>query len=176
MPEWRNWLYAHDSKSCGLTTMWVRLPPRAPHMNTTTLIILVAILNGMFSIFVSRASGKIDINLSPFIFNSLGALVPLSAYWFLRIARPLEITATKTSGIVFSVLAGISIALFSILLLKIFSRGSDLSYVFPIIYGGTVVVSTLGGLILFKEQVSVLQVVGIISIISGLVLVTISKF
>ena len=32
LPEWRNWLYAHDSKSCGLTTMWVRLPPQAQNV------------------------------------------------------------------------------------------------------------------------------------------------
>ncbi|MBI2063117.1 MAG: hypothetical protein HYT61_02645 [Candidatus Yanofskybacteria bacterium] len=145
-------------------------------MSTTVLIILVAILNGMFSIFVSRASGKIDANLSPSIFNSLGAIVPLSVYLFLRITKPLEIAATKTSGIMFSVLAGISIALFSILLLKTFSRGINLSYAFPIIYGGTVVVSTLGGLILFKEHVSLLQGAGIISIVFGLVLVAVSKF
>ncbi len=144
-------------------------------MNALTLIILAAFFNGIFGIFVSRAAGKIDANLAPLIFNSLAAIVPLFLYWFVVAAKPSEILPTKTSGIMFSVLAGISIAIFSVLIVRIFARGENLSYVFPIIYGVTVVISTVGGLLLFGEKVTLLQSAGIISIVVGLVLVSVSK-
>ena len=33
MPKWRNWRYAHDSKSCARKGVWVRLPPSAPPLD-----------------------------------------------------------------------------------------------------------------------------------------------
>jgi hypothetical protein len=43
--------------------------------------------------------------------------------------------ATQTAGVLYSVLAGIAIAN-STFLITIYGRGGELSYVFPVIYGG----------------------------------------
>ncbi len=137
-------------------------------------IILATILYTLFDIFASRAGNKIDANLSPVIFNGLGAILPLIIYAFYKFSKGAKLIATTSSGIIYSVLAGISIALFSILLIKIFEKGG-LAYVVPLIYGGTVALASLTGWILFKESVSDPQIIGIVVVIVGIALIIISK-
>src|SRR4030042_4772055 len=97
------------------------------------LIILATIFYTLYEIFASRAGNRIDANLSSVIFNGLGAILPLAAYMFLKFIKGAKLIATSTSGIIYSVLAGVAIAAFSILLIKIFEKGG-LAYVVPLIY------------------------------------------
>ncbi|MDO8664475.1 MAG: EamA family transporter [Candidatus Liptonbacteria bacterium] len=143
-------------------------------MPLIVLIILATILYTLFDIFASRAGNRIDANLSSVIFNGLGAILPLIIYVFYKFSRGTELVATSSSGIIYSVLAGITIALFSILLINIFEKGG-LAYVVPLIYGGTVALASLTGWLLFKESVSGLQLLGITIIVMGIALVIFSK-
>ncbi len=143
-------------------------------MSLIVLIILATILYTLFDIFASRAGNRIDANLSPVIFNGLGAILPLIIYAFYKFSKGVKLIATTSSGVIYSVLAGVSIALFSILLIKIFEKGG-LAYVVPLIYGGTVALASLTGWILFKESVSDPQIIGIVVVIVGIALIIISK-
>jgi uncharacterized membrane protein len=138
------------------------------------LITLATILYTLFDIFASRAGNKIDANLSTIIFNGLGAIVPLVIYSYYKISNGTKLIATTSSGIIYSILAGVAISFFSILLIKIFEKGG-LAYVTPLIYGGTIALASLAGWLLFEESVSGLQLLGIVIIIIGITLVIISK-
>ena len=143
-------------------------------MSLIVLIILATILYTLFDIFASRASNGIDANLSSVIFNGLGAILPLVIYIFYKFSKGANLVATTSSGIIFSVLAGMAIAIFSILLIKIFEKGG-LAYVVPLIYGGTVALASLTGWLIFKEAVSSLQILGIAVVIIGIGLIVFSK-
>lgn len=143
-------------------------------MPIVILIIFATISYTLFDIFASKAGNGIDANLSAIIFNTLGAFIPLLVYMYLKFAKGAKLITTSTSGIIYSVLAGISIALFSILLIKIFERGG-LAYVIPLIYGGSIVLASLAGWLIFKESVSMLQMIGIAIIIIGIIFVIIAK-
>ena len=143
-------------------------------MSLIVLIILATILYTLFDIFASKASNRIDANLSSVIFNGLGAVLPLVIYVFYKFSKGAKLVATTSSGITYSVLAGVAIAGFSILLIKIFEKGG-LAYVVPLIYGGTVVLASLTGWLIFKESVSGLQILGIAVVVIGIGLIVFSK-
>ncbi|MBS3086521.1 hypothetical protein J4422_02365 [Candidatus Pacearchaeota archaeon] len=143
-------------------------------MSLIILIIIATILYTLFDIFVSKASKGIDANLGSVIFNGLGAILPLIIYVFYKFSKGVKLIATTGSGIIYSILAGIAIALFSILLIKIFEKGG-LPYVVPLIYGGTIALASLTGWLIFKESVSGLQILGIAIVIIGIGLIVFSK-
>lgn len=143
-------------------------------MSLIVLIILATILYTLFDIFASKASNEIDANLSSVIFNGLGAILPLVIYVFYKFSKGAKLVTTTSSGITYSVLAGVAIAGFSILLIKIFEKGG-LAYVVPLIYGGTVVLASLNGWLIFKESVSGLQILGIAVVVIGIGLIVFSK-
>ena len=95
-------------------------------------------------------------------------------YCFYKLSKGAKLVATTSSGILYSVLAGLAIALFSILLIKIFEKGG-LAYVVPLIYGGTVALASLTGWLIFKESVSGLQILGITVVIIGIALIVFAK-
>jgi multidrug transporter EmrE-like cation transporter len=135
-------------------------------VSTPLLIVIGVVLYAAFAIFNSRAGGRIDPSLSSAIFNGLGAAIPLLVYLILRGAER-GATATTAAGVVYSVLAGITIAAFSILLIALYGRGADLSVVFPIIYGGATAVAAVVGWVLFGETASVLKIIGVVAIVCG---------
>lgn len=143
-------------------------------MELLILIGLAIIFYTLFDIFVSQASNKIDSNLSATIFNGLGTVLPIFLYVFYKHIKGQKLIPTSSAGLSYSIAAGISIAIFSILLIKIFEKGG-LSYVVPLIYGGTVVLASLAGMLVFKEQVTFYGIAGIILVSAGIGFIVFSK-
>jgi transporter family protein len=144
-------------------------------MSLLALIALATISYALFDIFASRAGNAIDANLSSVIFNGLGMFLPLVLYIFYKSVQGTQLIATTTSGIVYSLLAGVSIAAFSVLLIKIFEQG-DLAYVVPLIYGGAIVLTALVGWAVYQESISWLQAFGILVVVVGVAIIVVSKF
>lgn len=136
------------------------------------LLIIATVLYTLFDLFAAKAGGKLNDNLAATIFNGIGAVLPLAIY--VAIKSKDHVPTTK-SGIVYSVLAGVSIALFSIILVNLFARAQNVSYVLPFIYGGTVVLGSLAGIFIFKEHLSTVGLVGILMTVIGLGLLIYSK-
>ncbi|MDP3992625.1 MAG: EamA family transporter [bacterium] len=143
-------------------------------MGLVLTVVLATIFYSLFEIFASRAGKHIDANLSSVFFNGVGALLPLVVYSYLRARDSIGIATTR-SGVLFSLLAGISIAIFSVLLIKAFEKGG-LSYIIPVIYGGSILISSLAGWLIYKEHIGVVGGVGVLVILVGIVLVVVSKF
>ncbi len=138
------------------------------------LIVFATVLYTLFDIFASRAGNQIDANLSAVIFNGLGAVLPLIIYAYFKLSKGNNLIPTSNAGLAYSGLAGVSIAAFSYLLIKIFEKGG-LGYVIPLIYGGTIVLASLAGWLIFKEDVSVLQILGVAVVVIGIGLIVYSK-
>ncbi len=143
-------------------------------MSLAILIVLAIVLYTLFDIFVAQAGNKIDSNLSAVIFNGLGALIPLVVYGFYKFSKGAKLMATTGSGMFYSVMAGVAIAVFSVLLIKIFEKGG-LAYVVPLIYGGTIVLASLTGWLIFKEAVSAMQILGVVIVTVGIAIIVLAK-
>ena len=138
------------------------------------LIIVATVIYSLFNVFVSKASGQINSSISAFIFNGIGALIPLTIYFLLKNSRKASLLPTTKTGVTYSLLAGVTIGIFSIIFIRIFQKG-DLTYIVPIISGGTIIMTSLIGIILFKKSVSLLQIVGIILATIGIVIIAVAN-
>lgn len=138
------------------------------------LLALAVVLYAIFIIFVSRAGGKIDDGLGGFIFNGVGAIAPIIAFVIMKASHVKGMLPTTKDGVLYSVLAGVAIGLFTIVIMKIFQKGS-LGYVMPIVYGGAVLLSSVAGWLWFSASINTLQVVGLLLVVAGIVLVGVSK-
>ncbi len=136
-------------------------------MGLAPLIILGIILYGLFAVFTSKAGGRIDATASSLIFNGLGAVVPLVALLVARLVNHAHVMATR-DGYLYSVLAGLAIAGFSILLIRIYARGGTLSFVFPTIYGGAVALAAVVGWVTVKGSFSPARALGVGLIVAGI--------
>lgn len=138
------------------------------------LVVAAVVFYAVFIIALSRSAGKLDDALGATIFSSLSAVMPLFVYLASRASRPKEILPTTKNGLIFIVVAGISVALFNLLILRIFQKGS-LGYVMPIVYGGAILLSSVAGWLWFSAAINTLQVVGILLVVAGIILVGVSK-
>ena len=136
-------------------------------MSTSLLLTLAVVVYALFGIFVSQAGGKINASLSSAILNGLGGLLPLIIWQVQRVTRG-GLVATKPSGLVFSILAGVAVAAFSILLVTLYGRGGELSYVFPIIYGGAIAITAVVGWLVLGDVFSWTHLAGVTGIVAGI--------
>lgn len=126
-----------------------------------------------YALFFSRAAGRIDPFLSAGIVNTIGAVFPLAVYFFMK-SRDSSLSVPMPGGIVFSALAGLCIAMFGIFLMKSFEAGAS-SYVIPMVYGGTIMLSTLAAWLVFRESIPPIQAVGTGLVLCGLGVIVFSK-
>ena len=80
----------------------------------------------------------------------------------------------RASGVIYSVLAGIAVGVFSIVLIRIYGRGGQLSFVFPMIYGGAIALTAIIGWLVLRDDVSVLRVAAVCLIVAGIGLLALS--
>lgn len=146
-------------------------------VNKTVFWIYVAIATvgyAFFQFFSARAGGKIDGGFVPIIVNVIAVIVPL-LFVLTKIVNKEQFVQTQRSGIMFSLLAGFSIATFAIAFHKIFQHGGNLSYVSPIIFGGSIALATSLSLIFLKETLSIYHVLGIFLVLTGLVFISLAR-
>jgi uncharacterized membrane protein len=138
------------------------------------LLALAVIFYAIFIIFVSRSAGRLDDGLSGFIYNGLGALVPLAIFAGMKLSNAKGMLPTTKNGVLYAVIAGVAIGLFTIVVMRIFQKGS-LGYVMPIVYGGAIALSSVAGWLWLNASINALQVTGLLLVVIGIVLVGISK-
>ena len=136
-------------------------------MTTTVLLILATFVYAAFGIFASRAGGRIDAKLSSGILNGIGAILPLAIWHIHRMTRG-GLIASSPSGLVFSLLSGVTVGIFSILLVTLYARGGELSFVFPVIYGGAIAITAVVGWIGLGDVFSWTRLAGVTGIVIGI--------
>jgi uncharacterized membrane protein len=137
------------------------------------LIILAAIAYGL-SIISIRGSQFYDSNLFGAVVNIIGTIIPLSLF---MVALQQKTSAPLTGkGLSYAIFGGLAIGTFIVLITKIFSSGQNLSYVSPLVWGGGILIATIVGITVFGEKVNILSVVGILTIITGISVLSYSSY
>lgn len=145
-------------------------------MGIFSALVVAGILYGLFGFFVSKSSAHTNAFLANAIFNTLGGLIPFAVFLFIYYRESLGRTAfIDKEGWIWNIAAGITIAVFSVLLVKIFARGGDLGYVLPVVYGIALVVGTLLGYFILHEKLAFLHIAGVMLIVFGVGCVAIAK-
>ncbi|MEK7170812.1 MAG: hypothetical protein AAB774_00710 [Patescibacteria group bacterium] len=143
-------------------------------MSAFGYIVLATLFYSGFQLFVSRTAGKIDATLPGVIGNFVAVVIPLGVFLYLRFVKRAELFPTTTSGVIFSVLAGVAVAIYGIFLVKAFER-ADTAFVIPLVFGGSILLSTLISWVVFKEHASTQSVLGTLLIVSGIILISLVK-
>jgi transporter family protein len=141
--------------------------------NIAVPIGLAIVAYALFGIFNAQAGGRIDAAVSSAIFNGLAALIALAVVVGQRLSDESPVVL-RASGVVYSVLAGIAVGAFSIVLIRIYGRGGQLSFVFPTIYGGAIALAAIIGWLVLRDEVSVLRVAAVCLIVAGTGLLALS--
>lgn len=131
-------------------------------------LVIAIVIYTLFGTFNAQAGGRIDAALSSTIFNGLAAVISLGVVLWQRYWSEATPVATHLSGVVYSVLAGVTVGAFSILLISIYGRGGELSYVFPAIYGGAIALAAVVGWLVLGDAVNPLRMVGVGAIVAGI--------
>ncbi len=137
--------------------------------------LIYALLTALFYVgldfCVKRAAGKIDDFWGMLIINAVAVIPALVGFLILKMSRS-ELLVTR-EGITWSILAGISIGLGSVTLIKMFSSGANLSIGSPLVRIGTVVGVVIVGMFFLRETLSVKQIFGLAVSIGGLFLLVV---
>jgi len=141
-------------------------------MKLVILLIAATVIYTIFDLLIAKAGGKLNGALAAGIFHGIGAVIPLFIYLTSSSKNNIE---TTTPGLVYTLLAGVSIAAFSLILVYLFSKAENVSFILPVIYGGTVVLGTLAGVFLFKESLTTAGILGIILTSLGVGLIIYSR-
>ncbi len=145
-------------------------------MSVPVLTAISVVLYAMFAFFLSRMGGRINANLGSAIFTGLGMVIPLAYYLWERVAKSTELTATTSAGLLYSILAGIAIAIWNVIIIVIFAKGGSTGYVFPITYGlGAIAIPTIISWLVLKESIGAWQGFGLALVVIGIAIIAFSQ-
>lgn len=128
----------------------------------------------IFDYFLKLSSDKIHSGLGALVINIVSLVIPLLfvIYSYLQGQKVFEV---KSGGYLYSVLAGLIIGLSSVLFIKMFSSGVNLSVGVPVVRVGIVVLGSLLGIILLKEGFNIKYLAGMMLSLVGLYLIVTAK-
>lgn len=137
-------------------------------MQWVLFALLTIALYGIHDMLLKYLSGTQAV-LASLIINLSAAVGMAVLYLFSRLSgRQTPAGLTPMNGL-WLALAGLCLGLATVTFMKAFSRGA-FSVVLPFVYVGIILLSVLAGVLLFREKVSYLQLLGIALSCIGLVL------
>lgn len=130
-------------------------------MNWITLSVFTIILYSIHDIILKQLSTSSNAVLSGFVINISAAMVLLLILGLGYVKNKAMLQATTDKDLLWMCMAGASLGLATITFMYAFARGGNFSEVMPLMYVGIIAISVITGYLLFKEQISVKQLVGI---------------
>lgn len=125
-------------------------------------IALATIFYSAFLIINTIAARVIDPVFAAAIVTGVSAIIPIVVA-----VRAQSQTLTPAQGVWAAVAAGFCIALYSIFLNRSFTT-EKVGVVVPIVYGGSLVITTLLSLVVFRERIGTLQAIGLVVMMIGI--------
>lgn len=136
--------------------------------------LLAAAFNGLADIFFKLVNGKIHNGLSGVIIN-VCSIIPALVYTLYVKSQGLPIPLSR-EGIVYSILAGLSVGLITLPMFKMFNQpGADLSMAVPVMRIAVVISAVIFGIIIFRDSINLKLIVGLLISLVGLFIVVTSK-
>ncbi len=130
------------------------------------LITLAAVMFGLYNVFIKLSSSHINAVLGAVVLQFVAAFIGLALLIYQQTGSSEPIVYNRI-GIALAVGAGVAIGLVEILTFVIFGRGVPVAVGNPLIVGGSLIVTTLVGVVLLREGASALQLLAVAMIIVG---------
>lgn len=138
-------------------------------MNWLIFTIVAALLNALMDIFIKLSSGKISSSLGGAILTFSASIVMMVAFVYELLSK--NKTEISSLGVVYSVLAGLSVGIATWCIFKMFSMGANISVAIPVLRIGIILITTLFGIFVLKESFSFKLIIGFALSLTGLFLI-----
>lgn len=130
-------------------------------MNWITLSVFTIVLYSIHDIILKQLSTSSNAVLSGFVINLSAAIVLLAILAVGYLKNKALLQATTGKDLLWMSLAGAALGLATITFMYAFASGGNFSEVMPLMYVGIIAISVVAGFLLFKEQISAKQLLGI---------------
>lgn len=136
---------------------------------TYGLVLFAALMFGLYNVFIKISADHIQAVLGAVVLQFVAAFIGLGMLSYLHFATSTTLTVTGR-GLLLAALAGVAIGLVEIASFVIYGRGMAVALGNPLIVGGSLLVTTVVGFGLLREQLSLIQFVAIGLIMLGIAL------
>lgn len=116
------------------------------------------------ALFSAAASRKINPFLATLILNIFSIATPMI---FLAFNKTKDFDLSARTAVLFAALAGLSVGAYGLILNKSFTV-NKVGVVIPIIFGGTIILSTILSYFIFKESLKAFEIAGLALILIGI--------
>jgi bacterial/archaeal transporter family protein len=140
--------------------------------NMNWLIFALIAIGGyaLFNFFLMFSADKISAPIGVAIIGSMTVVVALIAIISMNISGQ-EFLITS-DGIKFAILAGLFTAIAELAYYIMYLKGTNLSIGTPLVVGGTILIATILGVIILSETLSIVKIIGVITTIVGIILLS----
>ena len=139
-------------------------------MSWITYTLFVIAIVGFSDIFRKLASGLKDPLFTNLVFQIASATTAI--FLFILFSRRVE---NNPRSIIYAVLGGLTISLFSLFSFKALSSGPDVSTVIPILRIGGIAFLVILGVVILKDQLTLQKIFGLVLSIVGIYLLYSNK-
>jgi len=127
---------------------------------TYILIAVAALMFGLYNVFIKLSADHIHAVLGAVVLQFVAAFMGLAWLLWLQASQAGELQYSSR-GLTLAALAGIAIGLVEILTFFVYGRGLPVAVGNPLIIGGSLLVTTGVGVLLLREALSPLQLLGV---------------
>lgn len=136
--------------------------------------LIAAFFGGLTDIFFKLVNGKINNSLSGVIINACSVLPVIIFALYSKLGG--QTLNSSKIGIIYSVLAGLSIGFITLSSFKMFNDpNADLSLAIPVMRITIILIAIVFGILFLKESINLKFIVGLILSLVGLYLVSTSR-
>lgn len=133
--------------------------------------LLAALFFGIYNIFTKLAAGRLSDSLAAFVVEFSAAAL-LLGYLFLASDVRGDLMKANPWGILYAVLAGVCVAVGSVLYFNTFRNEGTLSVAGTVVWAGSTFIVIAAGLILFREKLDLLTASGFILTLTGIAILS----
>lgn len=130
-------------------------------------IFLATLFYSTSILFLTYASRAVNVILVTAVVNIVSAILPTII--LIPFLNKVNISEQRL-GILAAIIGGILIALFGIFLAKSYTL-NKVAVVVPIVFGGSILISSILGTFIFKEKVTILEGIGLSIVTVGLLII-----
>jgi drug/metabolite transporter (DMT)-like permease len=130
-------------------------------------LLLAVVFYSLAVLIGASASRNANTNLVSFINTLFSAIIPF--FVVLPVLSKKAVT-NQRYGLAMAALGGVVISIFVLLLSKSFTQ-NKIGIITPVVYGGTIFLSTIASYFIFKEKISLLEGTGLTIVLLGLIII-----
>lgn len=139
-------------------------------MSWQLFAILSIVFSAVYNILAKLGATKMNVIASNMAISAASLFV--AALIFLVSAPIGSLTASGPTPLIYSILSGLSVGAYAVFYMFSLSKSAPISVALPLVFGGSIVLTAILGVVFLGESVSYLKAAGLTFIIIGLALLS----